>query len=98
METQKTIAKWAEDTFGPAHNPAVLVKRADIELQELLEAVEAQDITEIGKETADVIILLLRILEQHGLNFEEEITNKMHENRKRNWLPKGDGTGKHIKP
>jgi NTP pyrophosphatase (non-canonical NTP hydrolase) len=97
METQKTIADWAEQTFGPVSDPEVLVKRADTELQELLEAVQSGDISEIGKETADVIILLMRLLEQSGLDFGDELNRKMQENRARSWISKGDGTGTHIK-
>jgi len=96
-ETQKSITAWAETTFGPATDPSVLVTRAATELEELFEAVQEQNRTEIGKETADVVILLMRVLEQHGLVLSEEITKKMAENRARTWTAKGDGTGKHIK-
>ena len=97
METQKTISSWAEQTFGPVNDLTILVKRADTELQELLEAVQKGDIPEIGKETADVIILLVRLLEQSGLDLDNELNKKMQENRARSWVRKGDGTGNHIK-
>lgn len=96
-ETQKSIARWAEETFGPAKDPAVLVQRAATELDELLKAVSQKDATEIGKETADVVILLMRVLELHGLELQQELDSKMVENRARMWRPKGDGTGSHIK-
>lgn len=96
-ETQQTIAEWAEETFGAAHDPAVLVDRAAIELAELREALAANQIAEIGKETADVAILLYRLMEMHGLDLQAEIDAKMDENRGRRWRPKGDGTGSHIK-
>jgi NTP pyrophosphatase (non-canonical NTP hydrolase) len=67
------------------------------EMEELLEATEAGDRTEIGKETADIAILLYRLMELNGLDLGEEVTKKMTENRARRWQPKGDGTGKHIK-
>lgn len=97
METQKTVSAWAEDTFGPASDSSVLVIRAETELQELLEAVNEGNISEIGKETADVVILLMRLLEQNGLDLTDEINKKMLVNRARYWRPKGDGTGSHIK-
>jgi NTP pyrophosphatase (non-canonical NTP hydrolase) len=95
-ETQASVAAWAEETFGPASDPAVLVRRAMQEMEELLEAVEAGDRAETGKETADIAILLYRLLEMNGLSLEKEVTRKMAENRRRRWQAKGDGTGKHI--
>ncbi len=96
METQESVAEWAEETFGSVKDPSVLVTRAITEMEELLEAVQQEDITELGKEAADVAILLWRLMEQHGLDLTEEVTKKMQENRARKWAPKGDGTGKHI--
>ncbi|MEX0300152.1 MAG: dATP/dGTP pyrophosphohydrolase domain-containing protein [Kordiimonas sp.] len=95
-ETQKSVAEWAEQTFGPAKDHSVLVTRAISEMEELLEAVENNDTAEIGKEAADVAILLWRLMEQNGLDLSQEIMKKMQENRTREWAPKGDGTGKHI--
>ncbi|MCJ9427511.1 dATP/dGTP pyrophosphohydrolase domain-containing protein [Kordiimonas marina] len=96
-ETQQTIATWAEETFGPVGDPAVLVKRARVELDELLEAVEAGDTPETGRETADIAILLYRLMALSGLDFDDEVTGKMAINRARTWKPKGDGTGSHVK-
>lgn len=97
METQKTIADWADDTFGPALDPGDLVTRAADELEELLEAVQKADKQEIGKEAADVVILLMRVMELNGLNLHDEVDKKMQINRSRTWVSKGDGTGSHIK-
>lgn len=96
-ETQKSVATWAEQTFGPAHDQTVLVRRAQVELEELLEATERGDKAEIGKEAADIAILLFRLMELNGLDLNAEVTAKMAVNRARNWQPKGDGTGSHIK-
>jgi len=96
-ETQKSVTNWAEETFGAVTDQKILVQRATLEMDELLEAVTNKDTVEIGKETADVIILLMRLLENHNLDLSTEVTKKMQENRSRKWLPKGDGTGKHIK-
>ncbi len=95
-ENQHSIADWAKTTFGPVHDPAVLVERAELELFELKEAVAKGDAVEVGKETADVVILLHRLLDQFQLTLETQINQKMAENRKRNWIAKGDGTGHHV--
>ena len=95
-ETQQSIADWAKKTFGPANNHTVLVDRAMNEMTELKEAVRSNNTIEIGKETADVVILLYRILELNGLDLNAELNAKMLENRTRKWLAKGDGTGSHI--
>ncbi|SDE48471.1 DUF550 domain-containing protein [Kordiimonas lacus] len=97
QETQQSVAAWAEETFGPAGDQTVLVRRAQVELDELLEATAAGDKTEIGKETADIAILLYRLMELNGLDLGAEVTKKMAENRARTWRAKGDGTGSHIK-
>lgn len=97
METQQSVSHWAEQIFGPIAEPAVLVRRAETELQELLQAVQDGNTEEIGKETADVVILLMRLLEQNGLSLSNEVDKKMQENRARKWIKKGDGTGSHIK-
>ncbi|WP_085902135.1 dATP/dGTP pyrophosphohydrolase domain-containing protein [Kiloniella majae] len=96
METQATICDWAEETFGPVKNPNDLLKRALLETTELSEAIEENNIKEIGKETADVVILLYRLLDQYGLDLNKEINEKMTINRARKWKSKGDGTGSHI--
>ncbi|WP_419901551.1 MazG nucleotide pyrophosphohydrolase domain-containing protein [Kiloniella sp.] len=96
METQQTICQWAEDTFGPVSNPMNLVTRALQEMKELSEAIEANNREEIGKETADVVILFHRLLAQYDLDLAQELERKMTINRSRQWVSKGDGTGKHI--
>lgn len=95
-ETQQSVTRWAEETFGPARDHKVLVTRAMTEMQELLEAVTDGDTVEIGKEAADVTMLLWRLMELNGLDMQTEVAKKMKINRARNWAAKGDGTGKHI--
>lgn len=95
-ENQQTVARWSEETFGPVSDHKTLVTRAMTEMEELLEAIEKGDISEAGKEAADVTILLWRLMELNGLNLDNEVTKKMAENRGRQWTCKGDGTGKHI--
>lgn len=97
IETQQSITEWAEITFGKVSKPEVLIHRAREEFSELEEAVASGEIQEIGKETADILILLYRLLQIHGINVDDAVTEKMQENRARKWQPKGDGTGSHIK-
>lgn len=95
-ETQRSMCEWAEATFGPVSVPVSLVERAMLEMDELKEAVLAQDHAEIGKEAADVLILLYRLADQFGLDLDSEVAGKMAINRARTWTKKGDGTGSHI--
>ncbi|WP_368484292.1 MazG-like family protein [Thalassospira lucentensis] len=95
-ETQRSICEWAEITFGPVSAPVSLVERAMLEMDELKEAVLAGDHSEIGKEAADVLILLYRLADQFGLDLDREVAGKMGINLSRTWIKKGDGTGSHI--
>lgn len=96
QETQRSMCDWAEQTFGPVADPVSLVERALLEMQELGEAVDQRDIGEIGKEAADVLILLYRLADQFDLDLDQEVQAKMEINRSRNWVSKGDGTGSHV--
>ncbi len=96
-EDQTSICTWAEDIFGPVSNPEDLVRRASIEMQELLQAVKDKDIPEVGRETADIVILLYRLMREVDLSLGQEVDQKMAINRKRKWRPAGDGTGSHVK-
>ncbi len=95
-ENQTSICRWADETFGPVADPVALVDRAMMEMQELREAVVTHDVTEIGLESADVMILLYRLVEQFDLDLKRQTDVKMEINRKRVWRAKGDGTGSHL--
>ena len=97
-ENQRSMCDWAEQTFGPVSDPASLVDRSLLEMQELGEAVDARDVSEIGKEAADVLILLYRLADQFDLDLDldQEVQAKMAINRSRTWVSKGDGTGSHV--
>jgi NTP pyrophosphatase (non-canonical NTP hydrolase) len=96
IETQQAMCDWAEQTFGPVSDPKALWDRAMLEMAELGEAVADRDISEIGKEASDVLILLYRLVDQFGLDLDAELDAKMAINRARKWSSKGDGTGSHI--
>lgn len=95
-ESQQSICDWAEGIFGPVADPRALVTRAMMEMKELDEAVVDRDLSEIGREAADVMILLYRLVDQFGLDLDREVQAKMAINRARKWSAKGDGTGSHI--
>jgi NTP pyrophosphatase (non-canonical NTP hydrolase) len=95
-ESQADIAAWGEATFGPAANPADLVRRARQELDELVTAVEAGDVAEASLEMADVMILLYRLAQDMGCDLNDSVTQKMAINRARKWTRAGDGTGRHV--
>ena len=97
METQDSICAWAEETFGPARDAATLHRRAMPEMEELADALVAGDRQEIAHELADIVILLYRVAHESGVDLHAAIDEKMAINRARQWVPTGDGTGKHVK-
>ncbi len=96
-ETQSSVTTWGEQTFGPASTPDVLVARAAVEFDELMEAARAKDKDEVAHEMADVLIILYRVATIFGFDLNAAVDAKMRINRARKWAPKGDGTGSHIK-
>lgn len=96
VESQQSICAWAEATFGPVDNPKALWDRAMLEMHELGAAIDQRDLAEIGKEAADVMVLLYRLMDQYGLELDGQCDGKMKINRSRAWRSKGDGTGSHV--
>lgn len=95
-ETSNTIRVWGDETFGEVKDLAALVLRARGELDELAEAVRAGDMAEAGREAADVVILLHRLVALAGMDLNEQVDAKMAINRVRKWKAAGDGTGGHV--
>lgn len=95
-ETSATIKAWGDATFGRAKDPVKLVERAELEMAELKEALAAGDMAEAGKEAADVVILLHRLMGDLGKDLSTEVDAKMAINRNRKWISAGDGTGRHV--
>lgn len=95
-ETQRTIAAWAEETFGPVAEPFRLAERAMLEMEELREALSCGSIEEVAHEMADILILLYRAAEETGIDLHKAVNEKMTINRARQWRAAGDGTGSHI--
>lgn len=95
-ETSKTIAEWGSDTFGDAASVKAYAIRAQEELAELIEAIEKDEPDKnIALEAADVTILLHRIAGTLGLELYNSVDEKMTINRKREWVPNGNGVGQH---
>ena len=95
-ETSNTIRVWGDATFGEVKDLAALVSRARGELDELEEAIRARDMAEAGREAADVVILLHRLVALAGMDLNEQVDAKMAINRARTWKAAGDGTGGHV--
>jgi NTP pyrophosphatase (non-canonical NTP hydrolase) len=95
-ETSQSIREWGDATFGPVKDLSALVARARGELDELEGAIKANDTAEIGKEAADVVILLHRLVALAGMDLSEQVDAKMAINRVRKWKAAGDGTGGHV--
>jgi NTP pyrophosphatase (non-canonical NTP hydrolase) len=95
-ETSKSICDWGDETFGKVSDLSALVARARGELDELDQAIRADDTAEIGREAADVAILLHRLVALAGMDLAAEVDAKMAVNRARKWKAAGDGTGGHV--
>ena len=95
-ETSKSIRDWGDETFGKVSDLSALVARARGELDELDQAIKADDPAEIGREAADVVILLHRLVALAGMDLAAEVDAKMAVNRARKWKAAGDGTGGHV--
>lgn len=97
-ETQATISRWAEETFGPAGSNARAISRANREMAELLEHVTSDDRhPEAAEEIADIVIVLSRVMTRLGVDLQTEIDRKMAKNRARKWRLDGTGHGYHVK-
>lgn len=99
-ETQKTIAIWANEVFGPAPSVARIAARANEEMAELLRHVTSgnADAYEIVVEAADVVIVLMRLAEVCRRDLMAEVEDKMAINRQRRWQKDGTGHGYHVRP
>lgn len=95
-ETSNTIRVWGDATFGEVKDLAALVARARGEMDELEQALRAGDLAEAGREAADVVILLHRLVALAGMDLNEQVDAKMAINRARTWKAAGDGTGGHV--
>lgn len=97
-ETQRSISRWAEKTFGSSGSNASVAARANKEMAELLRALTANDKShDAASEIADVVIVLYRLATRLGVNVQKEIDRKMLTNRLRVWKRDGSGHGYHLR-
>lgn len=97
QETSRSILAWGDGVFGPISDRDAYVERIKLELEELAHAMRVGDGDEIGREAADVVILLHRLAATHGKDLNHEVDLKMAINRARRWETNGSGVGRHIK-
>lgn len=98
LETQESIGKWADETFGPSGSNARVAARANEEMAELIRVLTSDDNhPKAPEELADVVIVLNRLAFRLGINLQEEINKKMERNRSRKWETDGTGHGYHKK-
>lgn len=70
-ETQDTISRWAEETFGPSSSNARVAARANEEMAELIRALSAEDNNpKAAEEIADVLIALYRLNARMGFPYD----------------------------
>lgn len=95
---QETITQWAVSTFGKPATLQGVMEKLHGEMSELYEeVVDANgEPARIGKECADVFIVLVQIAEHSGVNLMEEVAKKMAINAAREWKIIGDGIAQHI--
>jgi NTP pyrophosphatase (non-canonical NTP hydrolase) len=97
-ETQESVSKWANETFGPAGSNARVAARANEEMAELLRALTADDSSPKAiAEVADVVIVLYRLATRLGGDLHAEVDRKMAINRAREWKLDATGHGYHVR-
>lgn len=97
-ETQQTISQWANETFGEPVTNMSIARRAQKEMAELVTGLLADDRDPAAPvEAADVIIVLMRLFERFGTDWQTEVNKKMAINRARRWVLDGNGHGSHVK-
>ncbi len=96
IETQATIFKWANETFGQVTSNIRAATRLNEEVAELLAALATDDSNpKVASEIADVAILLYRIASAMGIDVHQEVDLKMAINKQREWNLDGTGHGYH---
>jgi NTP pyrophosphatase (non-canonical NTP hydrolase) len=89
-ETQQTISAWARATFS-GQTPQSKIAHLKDELAELEACPDDKE------EIADLLILLLNVMEMAGGDWQEEVNKKMAKNRARTWsAPDERGVCHHI--
>lgn len=96
--TQQRITDWANSTFGKSVSNLRVATRANEEMAELLSELSVDDSSEKAvEECADVYIVLCRVVENLGFDFQRAVDRKMDINSARRWNLDGSGHGYHVK-
>lgn len=102
VETQRSIAEWADQAFGQAPSLARIASRANEEMAELLREATSEDsddgehLENLVAEAADVVTILYRLAQKAGHDLHEAVDRKMAINRKRQWRCDGTAHGYHV--
>jgi NTP pyrophosphatase (non-canonical NTP hydrolase) len=96
MSIQQRIAEWFRDAGGnvTALNSA---KRAEVEMRELIEALESGDMAHAREEAADVCLALMITAQCGGFDLLDAVSWKHSINKKRRWRVDENGCLSHIK-
>lgn len=87
---QQEVTRWADRVF-PMRTPDEILRKMIIEVTELVEDRVTPD------EYADVLILVLDLASQHGIDIEQAVLEKMAVNERRKWARDPvTGTMQHI--
>jgi NTP pyrophosphatase (non-canonical NTP hydrolase) len=96
-ETQETITKWADETFGASASNLRAAIRANQEMSELISSLASNpSSSKAQEEMADVLICLYRLASGLGVDIHVEVDRKMGVNRAREWVSDGTGCGQHV--
>lgn len=97
IETQNSIAAWADSTFG-VPTPLRAATRMNEEVAELLAKMTVPNTSTaaIIEEIADVQIVLMVLAGRMNIDLMAEVQKKMDINRERKWKLDGSGCGQHV--
>ena len=97
IETQSSIADWAESTFGKSTQLRAAT-RMNEEVAELLAKMSNATVSNaaIIEEVADVQIVLYVLAGRLHMDLDAEVQRKMAINRAREWKLDGSGCGQHV--
>jgi NTP pyrophosphatase (non-canonical NTP hydrolase) len=93
--TQEKITRWAQSQFGVVP-PLGIATRMNLEVAELLDALNNGNVEEAIKEVADVEIMLRQVAETLGVTLDVEVEKKMNVNEARQWRKTASGSYQHV--
>ena len=94
-ETQESICKWADETFGAPEMKALWSKLEE-EFDEMRSEFRQGDFDACAKECADVYVLLVQWAGYLGYDLHDLVDAKMEVNRKRKWDVRPGGVAQHV--